>query len=158
MLAHVGAEPAARRPACRVRTVDSIAQWAAEYEHIAPVAQRPRWARLVTEAALATGRLHVADVAEALDPEAPGADAFYALCAELRRAEAYGYDVERVLPALASRRTLLDADNPCAVLHARLERATGRPVAEPALVGRVVPAAIEDLPEDTRWRSPRGQN
>ncbi|MCF4122008.1 relaxase domain-containing protein [Antribacter sp. KLBMP9083] len=150
VLAHVGAEPSARQAErAEHERWDSIAQWAAEYEHIAQVAQRPRWGRLVA-AALTVGGLRPADVADALDPDATGADAFDALCAELRRAEAYGYDVERVLPALAARRTLLDADSPCAVLHTRLERPTARPVATPVLVAGLIPEALRPLPDDVR--------
>jgi conjugative relaxase-like TrwC/TraI family protein len=148
VLAHVGAEPAARAvQLAEHERWESIAQWAAEYEHIAQVAQRPRWGRLVA-GALAAGGLRVDDIADALDPEAPGVDAFDALCAELRRAEAYGYDVEAVLPVLAARRTLLDADNPCAVLHTRLERATASAVAPPTLVAGIIPEALGDLLSD----------
>lgn len=150
VLAHVGAEPAARAvQRAEHERWESIAQWAAEYEHIAQVAQRPRWGRVVTEA-LAAGGLPPDDVADALDPEAPGADAFDALCAELRRAEAYGYDVGRVLLPLARRRTLLDADSPCAVLHARLERATARPASMPVLIAGLIPRALGAMPDDAR--------
>lgn len=150
VLAHVGAEPAARAvQRTEHERWESIAQWAAEYEHIAQVAQRPRWGRLVAEA-LAAGGLRPDDVAEALDPEARGADAFDALCAELRRAEAYGYDVGRVLPDLAARRTLLDADNPCAVLHTRVERATARAASAPVLIAGLIPEARGGMRDDVR--------
>jgi conjugative relaxase-like TrwC/TraI family protein len=150
VLAHVGAEPSARQTQhAEEARWESITQWAAEYEHIAQVGQRPRWERLIATA-LADGGLPYADVAQALDPGAPGADAFDALCAELRRAEAYGYDVARLLPEIAARRTLLDADSPCAVLHTRLERVTGRPTAPPTLVAGLIPQALGSLPEDVR--------
>lgn len=131
----------------------SVDQLAAEYEAIATVAQRDRWTRLVRSALCSAGGLARDDADRAVQSEA-----FGALAAGLRRAEAYGYDVDALLPRLVARRSLLDADDAAAVLTARLGRATTRPLrgVQPDLVGGLIAAARDPMTEDaTRALSER---
>ena len=123
----------------------SAHQLAAEYETIAAEAQRDRWAWLVRSALCEAGG-HARDAAD----RALQSDAFGVLAAGLRRAEAYGYDVDMLLPNLVARRSLLDADDVAAVLTARLARATARPLrgVRPDLVGGRIAAAHGPLPEE----------
>jgi len=79
-------------------------------------------------------------------------ETFGPLCAELRRAEADGHLVDRLLPHLAAARTLIDADDAMAVLHHRLAVATTRPATQrPARIGGIIPEArgphSNDVPE-----------
>ncbi|MBO0610690.1 MobF family relaxase [Myceligenerans salitolerans] len=163
VLHHRGAELSAHQAADAEReTWTGRARLIAEYDHIADIAQRPRWTRVVA-AALVAGGFTIAEARAHLRPDGgrlgggagldtSRATAFDALRRELRRAEAYGWDAERLLPVLASRRTLLDAENPCAALHARLRRATKNPARrrdpQPEAVG--IPAAVGQVREDFR--------
>jgi conjugative relaxase-like TrwC/TraI family protein len=99
--------------AAEQETWTSIAQLAAEYDTIAAAAQRPRWEALLRSSGL--------DQAET-DSVITG-DSFGPLTAALRRAEACGHDVDRLLPRLVARRTLSDADDIGAVLQHRLRLA-----------------------------------
>jgi hypothetical protein len=146
VLQHSGAELSARQTeVAEELRWHGIAQLADEYERIAQVGQRPRWEPLVT-AALERGSLRDGEIVEAM-----ASDAFDALCAELRRAEAYGHDVETALRRVAGMRTLLDAENPCAVLHGRFVRATSRSAAyAPRLVVGLVPEALGSMDDDVR--------
>jgi hypothetical protein len=96
----------------------SVAQLAAEYETLAGAAQRDRWTRLLHECGLSRQ-----DAVQVIT-----APAFGALTAELRRAEADGHDVERLLGEVVVERSLDDADDPAAVLHYRLATTTTGPV------------------------------
>ncbi|WP_285100911.1 MobF family relaxase [Promicromonospora sp. MEB111] len=121
ILHRVGAEPSAHQTRRdEEHRWGSIAQLAAEYDTIANHAQRPRWTRLVAHTLAGEGFRRDA-IAEVV-----GSDAFGALCAELRRAEADGHNVERLLPRLAAARSLYDADDVAAVLHDRLAHAATR--------------------------------
>ncbi|WP_166880658.1 MobF family relaxase [Salinibacterium sp. ZJ450] len=114
VLQHVGAELSAHQTiATEQDSWGSVAQLAAEYETIAGAAQQERWAALLLASGLA------ADEAAA----AIASTAFSALGAELRRAEADGYDVDRLLPRLAAARGVSAADDIAAVLHERVARA-----------------------------------
>ncbi|MCF4119873.1 relaxase domain-containing protein [Antribacter sp. KLBMP9083] len=95
----------------------SIAQLAAEYETIAAEAQRDRWADLV----------YASDLEPDKVDSIVGSPAFGALTAELRRAEAVGYDVDALLPDAAAGAPLDDAADPAAVLHYRAARLTSGP-------------------------------
>lgn len=85
-----------------------------------------------------------------------GSTAFGALAAELRRAEADGYDADRLLRALVTSRPLDDADDVAAVLHERVIRALTRtngagrvrPPATP-IAGLITPA-LGTMDEDMR--------
>ncbi|QOT24105.1 relaxase domain-containing protein (plasmid) [Paenarthrobacter sp. YJN-D] len=136
VLKHSGAEPSAHRMIVEEQEQwSSIAQLAAEYETIAAVAQRDRWISLVKACGLTD---------EQID-SVTGSDSFGPLTAELRRAEANGHDVDRLLPALVARRSLEDADDAGAVLISRLKKAArpkrGRRRAEPSHIAGLIPVA-----------------
>lgn len=147
VLQHVGAELSAHETI----TVEheqwgSIAQLAAEYETIAAAAQRDRWASLVRSSGLTDEQ---ADAV--LDSEA-----FGALTAELRRAEANHHDMGRLLPRLVAARGFHDADDIASVLHHRVARATARPAGSgrsrkaPRLIAGLVPSADGPMADDMR--------
>jgi len=146
VLNHTGAEVSAHQTTeAEQNRWAGIAQLAAEYESIATVAQRERWTRLVRGALCSAGGLAPDDADRAVQSEA-----FSVLAARLRRAEAYGYDVDALLSRLVARRSLLDADDVAAVLAARLGRATTRPLrgVQPDLVGGRTAAARGPMPEE----------
>ena len=98
ILHRVGAEPSAHQARQdEEQRWGSIAQVAAEHDTIATLAQHPRWTRLL-ERTLTWQGFTSADVAQAVE-----SDAFGPLCAELRRAEADGHDVERLLTSARRR-------------------------------------------------------
>lgn len=147
VLEQSGAEVSARQTLRAERQQwGSVDRFVAEYEYIAQVAQQPRWTAAVTRALIAGG-LPAGDVGSVL-----GTTAFDALCAELRRAEAYGYAVERLVVAVAAARSLLDADDPCAALHDRLARVTARPAngRQLRMVGGRTPEALGPMAGDAR--------
>ncbi|QDZ16909.1 MobF family relaxase [Humibacter ginsenosidimutans] len=118
VLQHIGAEPSAHEAiAAEQKTWTSIAQLAAEYETIAAAAQRDRWVRLIRGAPLTS------EQAEAV----LASDAFSALTAELRRAEANSYNLDQLVPRFVASRQYEDADDIAAVLHYRVAKATARP-------------------------------
>ncbi len=118
VLAHVGAELSAHETvAAEQEAWGSIAHLAAEYDTIAVSAQRSRWTKLVHACGLPV------DLAES----AIESDAFGALTAGLRRAEALGHNVEMLLPRLVAARGFEDAQDAAAVLHERLERVLAQP-------------------------------
>lgn len=125
-------------------TWGSIAQLAAEYDTIAVAAQRDRWASL-----LRTGGLAVDQVGDVL-----ASDTFGALAAELRRAEANGHDIARVLPAAVARHCLDDADDIAAVLHHRIQLATshrpGRRAPRTRLIVGLIPEAVGTMAPEMR--------
>lgn len=147
VLHHVGAELSAHRTmAAEQDAWGSVAQLAAEYDTIASAAQHDRWAALVRASGLSENE---ADTVIA-------SPAFGALGAELRAAEADGYDVDRLLPRLVKARHVGDADEIAAVLHARVARSTAesRGVArvrrpEPLIAGLLAPA-MGPMPDDMR--------
>lgn len=85
-----------------------------------------------------------------------GSTAFGALGAELRRAEAAGYDADRLLRALVASRPLDDADDVAAVLHERVIRALTRTngagrVRQPTTpVAGLITPALGTMDEDMR--------
>ena len=113
----------------------SIAQLAAEYETIAAVAQRDRWVGLVRDCGLTEEQVDAVI----------GSDSFGPLTAELRRAEADGHDVDRLLPALVARRSFEDADDVGSVMISRLRQAAvakaGQRHPEPRHIVGIVPRA-----------------
>src|SRR5699024_2805474 len=124
----------------------SIAQLAAEYETVASAAQHDRWAHLIRTSELTTEQ---ADAA--IDSEA-----FGALTAELRRAEANHHDVDALFPRLVAARDFEDADDIAKVMHYRLARATGRPAGSgrtrkpPVLIAGLIPPAHGPMADDMR--------
>ncbi|MFC4628282.1 MobF family relaxase [Promicromonospora alba] len=143
ILPRVGAEPSAHQTRHdKEHRWGSIAQLAAEYDTIATHAQRPRWTQLVAHTLAVEGftRRDIAQVVES--------DAFGPLCAELRRAEADGHDVYRLLPRIAAARSLYDADDIAAVLHDRLTHAATRTANGRNRVAGLVPQAQGEFPPD----------
>ncbi|MEV0950471.1 MobF family relaxase [Promicromonospora sp. NPDC050249] len=145
ILHRVGAEPSAHQTRHDEKhRWGSIAQLAAEYDAIATHAQRPRWTHLIAHALAGKGftRRDIAQVVES--------DAFGPLCAELRRAEADGHDVYRLLPRIAATRSLYDADDIAAVLHDRLGRAATRTPTSRNRVAGLIPQAQGQFSQDVR--------
>jgi conjugative relaxase-like TrwC/TraI family protein len=124
----------------------SIAQLAAEYETIASAAQHDRWATLIRTSGM-TGEQ--ADAALA-------SEAFGALTAELRRAEANHHDVDALFPRLVAARGFSDAEDIAKVMHYRLARATSRPAGSgrtrktPALIVGLIPHAAGPMTSEMR--------
>ena len=147
VLQHVGAEPSAHQTiAAEQDAWGSVAQLAAEYETIAGAAQQERWATLLFASGLS---------AEEVDATT-SSTAFGALGAELRRAEADGYDVDRLLPRLVAARGLADAEDIAAVLHERVARAISQSRGKgrvrkplPLIAGLITPA-VGPLADDMR--------
>jgi hypothetical protein len=136
VLQHVGAELSAHETiTAEQEQWGSIAQLAAEYETIAAAAQHDRWASLVRSSGL------TAEQAQA----AVESEAFGALTAELRRAEANHHNIDNLLPRLIAARGFGDADDIAAVLHYRVARATARPAGSgrarkaPRLIAGLIP-------------------
>jgi hypothetical protein len=118
VLQHSGAELSAHETiVAEQEQWGSIAQLAAEYETIAAAAQHDRWAALIRCSGLSDEQAESAIESEA----------FGSLAAELRRAEANHHNLDALLPRLVAARGFDDADDIAAVLHYRVERATGRP-------------------------------
>ncbi|MFE6645092.1 MobF family relaxase [Nocardioides sp. NPDC057772] len=114
VLQHSGAELSAHQAiTAEHETWSSIAQLAAEYDTIAAIAQRDRWADLVRRSGLS----------ESQAEDVIASDAFGPLAAALRRAEASGHSIERLLPRIVARRDLADADDIGAVIQHRLRMA-----------------------------------
>ncbi|WP_344079927.1 MobF family relaxase [Nostocoides veronense] len=147
VLQHVGAELSAHE----TLTVEqehwgSIAQLAAEYETIAAVAQRDRWVTLIRSSGLTTEQTETAIESEA----------FGALTAELRRAEANHHDLDTLFPRLVAARGFEDVDDIASVLHYRVARATARPAGSgrtrkaPRLIAGLIPSADGPMTGDMR--------
>ncbi|NHN54342.1 relaxase domain-containing protein [Calidifontibacter sp. DB0510] len=147
VLQHTGAELSAHETITAEQdTWGSIAQLAAEYETIAAVAQHDRWATLIRASGLTEEQSETVIESEA----------FGALTAELRRAEANHHDMDQLLPRLVQARGFDDADDIAAVLHHRVVRATARPAGSgrtrqaPRLITGLIPYADGPMSEDMR--------
>ena len=147
VLRHTGAERSAHESISDERERwGSIAQLAAEYETIAAVAQHDRWSALIRATSLTS------DEADAVI----ASPTFGALSTELRRAEAFHHNVDRLLPRLVSTRDLSDASDIGAVLHQRLTAATTRPAGTPRarrtprLIAGLVPKASGAMTDPMR--------
>ena len=147
VLGHVGAELSAHETlVAEQESWGSIAQLAAEYETIASSAQRPRWTNLIHECGLPA----------ALAEAAIASDAFDALTAGLRRAEALGHNVDALLPRIAAARGFEDAQDAAAVLHERLGRVLSQPSSGSSrgsgcrLIAGFIPAAMGEMDADMR--------
>ena len=139
VLQHVGAELS------RHETIEaeqerwsSLGQLAAEYETIAQAGQHDRWASLLETAGLTEDQVDTV----------LGSDAYGALSAELRRAEANHHDLDDLLPRLVAARSFADADDIASVLHHRVSRATATPAGSgrsrqtPMLIAGLIPQAV----------------
>lgn len=147
VMQHVGAELSAHETITAEQELwGSIAQLAAEYETIAQAAQYDRWATL----------LHASGLTPEQAEDALTSDAYGALSAELRRAEANHHDVDRLLPRLVQARSVEDADDIASVLHARLVKATARPAGsgrtrkQPRLIAGLIPHAEGTMSPEMR--------
>ena len=147
VLQHTGAELSAHETI----TVEheqwgSIAQLAAEYETIAAAAQHDRWSTLTRASGL------TAEQSETVIES----DAFGALTAELRRAEANHHDMGHLFPRLVRAREFDDADDIASVLHHRVARVTARPAGSgrtrkaPRLIAGLIPEAQGSVTGDMR--------
>lgn len=148
VLQHVGAEVSAHQTIeAEHQAWSGIAQLAAEYETIAAAAQHDRWAGLIERSGLTREQIDAV----------LASDAFGALAAELRRAEANYHDVDRLLPRLIAARSLEDADDVAAVLHHRLVKAATRrmtaavgPRRAPRLIVGLIPEATGPMTDEMR--------
>ncbi|MFV0430084.1 MAG: hypothetical protein ACK5KO_11765 [Arachnia sp.] len=132
VIGNVGAEQSATQM-IRVEqeTRGGIRQLAAELDTPAAATQRDRWVRLLTTCGLTDEQRD--DVLTS--------DAYGTFAAELRRAEANGHDVERILPVAAARHSVGDPDDVAAVLRHRLRLATAGPRSGPVRRARTGSAA-----------------
>lgn len=147
VLGHVGAELSANETiAAEQESWGSIAQLAAEYDTIAASAQRPRWTSLLHACGLPAERANAAIAS----------DAFGALTAGLRRAEALGHNVETLLPRIAAAPGFEDAQDAAAVLHERLERVVAQPSSGNSrgsghrLIAGLIPTAMGEMDSEMR--------
>ena len=145
VLQHVGAELSAHQAITTEQNRwGSIGQLAAEYETIAQEAQADRWHTLLAKSGLT--REQVEDILTS--------DAYGALSAELRNAEANHHNLDQLLPRLVQVRGFEDADDIASVLHARLARATSRPASSgrtsrpPRLIAGLIPTATGPMNPD----------
>jgi hypothetical protein len=83
-------------------------------------------------------------------------DAYGALSAELRHAEANHHNLDTLLPRLIAARSLDDADDIASVIHARVARATARPAGSgrtrkpPRLIAGLIPYADGPMADEMR--------
>ena len=136
VLSHVGAATSAHEVRLEeAEAVGSIRTLAAEYETIAHLAEAPHWTALLERSGLTSDQVRAIE----------GSPAFGALTTALRRAEAYGLNVDAALPALADRASAGAVDI-ASVLHERVDRWTTAGIAAgrgraPRLAGGLIPTA-----------------
>jgi conjugative relaxase-like TrwC/TraI family protein len=147
VLRHVGAELSAHETIVAEQEMrGSIAQLAAEYETIAAVAQRDRWAESLRNSGLSR------DEADS----AIKSDAFGALVAELRRAEAYHFDIRGLLTRVVAKRGFDHAQDVAAIVHSRIASelarvsGAGRARSTPQLLVGLIPIATGPMDEEMR--------
>lgn len=147
VLGHVGAELSAHETiSAEQEAWGSIAQLAAEYDTIAACAQRPRWSSLI----------HACGLPPELVESTIASEAFGALTAGLRRAEALGHNVETLLPRIVAVRGFDDAQDAAAVLHERLERVLVQPSSGSSrgsggrLIAGIIPEAMGEMDAEMR--------
>ncbi|MCL2419607.1 MAG: relaxase domain-containing protein, partial [Conexibacteraceae bacterium] len=120
----------------------SLEQLMAEYQTFAQAAQGGRWEKLVCAAGLADDQ-----IAQVL-----ASDAYGPLTAALRDAEAHDLNVDQALPGLVATRSLSDAGDIAAVLHARVDewvaRSGGRRASARNLIAGLIPRAQGVTDED----------
>jgi conjugative relaxase-like TrwC/TraI family protein len=147
VLQHLGAEQSAHETiVTQQKTWGSVAQLAAEYETLAAAAQHDRWAALVRGSGLSPGQAE----------ETIASNAFGALAAEFRRAEAHHLDVESLLSRVVAARGLEDAQDVAGVLCSRIgmmiERhaGAGHIPRTPRLIVGLIPKAIGPMAAEMR--------
>lgn len=147
VLQHEGAERSAHETIATEQDAwTSIGQLAAEYETIAQAAQHDRYAATV--------------YSSGLDPEhaeaITGAESFGSLVAQLRRMEADGYEPDWSLARVVRAGGLDSAQDPAAVLQARLAKLTAtraggtRPRRRARYLAGLIPQATGPMPADMR--------
>jgi hypothetical protein len=147
VLQHVGAEPSAHEAIRTEQNIwGSIAQIAAEYETIAAAAQHDRWVSAIRDCGLSQDQAkNVID-----------SDAFGPLTAELRRAEAYRFNVDYLLPYVVGSRGFEDAEDIAAVIQARVASSIaqctngGSSRQSPRLIAGLIPKAIGPMNGDVQ--------
>jgi len=113
VLANEGADISAHETMRRAaRQAEDFTALAGEYQTLARVAQAERWDALLERCGLDTDQLEQVRASEAHGP----------LLATLRDAEARGLDVDEAFPKLIAARSLVDVDDPAAVMHGRMDR------------------------------------
>lgn len=137
VLANEGADISAHETLERARGLhEDFATLAAEYETLARAAQQERWDGVLDRSGL--GANHLEQIRKS--------DAYGPLLAALQQAEARGLDVESVFPQIVAVRSLFDADDPAAVLHARVGRwsraADSKRRAGTQLIAGLIPMAV----------------
>jgi conjugative relaxase-like TrwC/TraI family protein len=147
VLQHVCAELSAHETLRTEQTSwGSTAQIAAEYETIAAAAQHDRWASLIGRSGLSSDQVD----------RVVASDAFGALTAELRRAEAHHLDLEQQLPRVVAARDWAGAQDIAAVIQARLATSIGAQSArgsgrrKPRLIVGLIPKAGGEMQPEMR--------
>ena len=128
-------------------TWSGIAQLAAEYDTLATDMSRDRYEAIVRDALARSGDLSDAEIDDTI-----ASDAFGPLAAQLRRAEASGFDLAALVPSFVDVRSLQDAGDVAAVLHHRVVKATDEQegTGEPDLIVGLIPAAKCEMPNGIR--------
>nr|WP_197709369.1 hypothetical protein [Tessaracoccus timonensis] len=138
MLQHSGAELSAHETITAEQDQGgSIGQLAAEYETIAAAAQHDRWATLARGSGLTDEQ----------EQAVIDSDAFGALTAELRRAEANHHNADTLLPRLIKARGFADADDIASVIHHPPLR-SGRTRQASHLIAGLIPEATGPMTPD----------
>jgi len=125
----------------------SVAHLAAEYETIAAAAQHDRWVSLLSDSGLTDEQAKAVVNSEAFGP----------LIGELRRAEAYGFDLQRLIPRVVASRAFDDALDIAAVIAGRFAtvvaqhtRAGARARRSGHLVAGLIPRATGPMEAEMR--------
>jgi conjugative relaxase-like TrwC/TraI family protein len=147
VLQHEGAERSAHETIATEQDAwTSIGQLAAEYETIAQAAQHDRYVATVYSSGLD------AEQVQAIT----GAESFGSLVAQLRRIEADGHEPDRSLARVLRAGGLDGAEDPAAVLQARLAKLTAaraggtRLSQRPRYLAGLIPQATGPMPADMR--------
>ncbi|MGH3157153.1 MAG: ATP-dependent DNA helicase, partial [Streptosporangiaceae bacterium] len=147
VLQHEGAEKSAHETIeAEQEKRSSIAQLAAEYETIAQAAQHQRFATAVAHSGLPDEQVRAV----------VGRESFGSLVAQLRRTEADGHQPGQLLSRAVRAGGLDDANDPAAVLAARLGKLTAarsggtRPRRRARYVAGLIPEASGAMPTDMR--------
>jgi conjugative relaxase-like TrwC/TraI family protein len=143
VLANEGADLSAHETLRRVQgQVEDFSVLAAEYETLVTAAQEQRWEALLERSGLDPVQLEQVRDSEARAP----------LLAALRHAEARGLDVEHTFPRLVALRSLDEAKDPAAVMHARVERwartATSKRRTSTGFIAGIIPRAVGVTDQD----------
>lgn len=145
VLQHSGADLSATQTiAAEYEPHGGIDRLAAELETIAADAQHDRFVDLLSRSGL-TAEQHAAIVEST---------AFGPLASALRRAEAYHYDLERLLPRVVGRHDLDDADDVAAVLRYRVDKLAANPPRgcrlRPRLIAGLFPEPLGHMSAEDR--------